>query len=150
MGGLPNQQFNHFEAAKSNLTEMIKLDPYDSTAYGELGFFLLDQNCIDEAAVNFARAAQLGPPAVGMHTYYYAKSLQLLGNHEAAVSALYEVTKIDNEALSPWLDLIEYNLEIKEMDKAKEIITNVLKNPTYRSQLEADEISQLEAQFETL
>lgn len=145
-----NQQFNHFEAAKSNLTEMIKLDPYDSTGYGELGFFLLDQNCIDEAAVNFARAAQLGPPAVGMHTYYYAKSLQLLGNHEAAVSALYEVTKIDNEALSPWLDLIEYNLEIKEMDKAKEIITNVLKSPTYRSQLEADEISQLEAQFETL
>lgn len=145
-----NQRVNHLEAMKSNLKEMIKIDPYDSTGYGELGFFLLDQNCVDEAAINFERAAQLGPPAVGMHTYYYAKSLQLLGNHEAAVNALYEVTKIDNDAISPWLDLIEYNLEIKEIDKAKKIISNVLKNPTYRSQLEADEISQLEAQFQTL
>jgi len=42
----------------------------------------LEQNCINEASVNFARAVELGPPAVGMHTYYYAKSLQLLGNNE--------------------------------------------------------------------
>ncbi|MGQ3892024.1 tetratricopeptide repeat protein [Legionella sp. CNM-4043-24] len=145
-----NRQFNHFEAAKSNLTEIIKLDPYDSTGYGELGFFFLEQNCINEASVNFARAAELGPPAVGMHTYYYAKSLQLLGNNEAAVSSLYEVTKIDKDAVSPWLDLIEYYLEIKAIDKAKEIITSILKNPTYRSQLEADEISQFEAQLDKL
>lgn len=142
-----NQQFNHAEATKSNLVEMIELDPYDSTGYAELGFYLLDQNSIEEACTNFARAAELGPPAVGMHTYYYAKSLQLLGNNEAAVNALYEVTKIDKDAISPWLDLIEYNLETNALDKAKEIITNILKNPTYRSQLESEEIRHLEAQL---
>ncbi len=145
-----NQLLNEFDAAKSNLTEMIKLDPYDSTGYAELGFFFLAQNCIEEASINFSRAAELGPPAVGMHTYYYAKSLQLLGNNKAAISALYEVTKIDKEALSPWLDLIELNIEINAIDKAKEIITHVLKNPTYRFQLEADEISQLKIQLDKL
>lgn len=143
-----NQQLNNFEAAKSNLEEMIKLDPYDSTGYAELGFFLLYQNCIEESYINFARAVELGPPAVGMHTYYCAKSLQLLGKKEDAVSALYKVTEIDKEAVSPWLDLIEHNIEINAIDKAKEIITHVLRNPTYRNQLEASEISQLETQLE--
>lgn len=145
-----NQQFANFATARSNLAEMIRLDPYDSTGYAELGFFLLAQNCIEEASVNFARAVELGPPAVGMHTYYYAKSLQLLGNNQAAISALYKVTQLDKEALSPWLDLIELHLKTKATNQAKEIITLVLKDPTYRSQLETEEISQLEAELEKL
>lgn len=40
-----------------------------------------------EAANYFKLASELGPPAVGMHTYYYGKCLYELGKTEHAIAA---------------------------------------------------------------
>lgn len=129
--------------AEINLNEMISIDPFDSTAYGELGFFLLNNDRYDEAAEAFDKAARLGPPAVGMHTYYYAKCLQAMNRDNDAAKILYEVTKLDKNAVSPWFDLVEHNVNIKNPEEAKKIAERILNNQIYKEQLDDEEILML-------
>lgn len=139
-----NTSLDQLEQAKSNLNEMISLDPLDSTGYGEMAFFLLNIENYEEAASYFKSASEFGPPAVGMHTYYYGKCLQVLGRTDDALAALYESTKIDPDAVSPWLDLFDYYLEMNNQTKTKEIASRLLTNPVYRNQLEQEEIDEIE------
>lgn len=78
--------YNQLHHAESCLSEMITLDPHDSSGYGEMAFFLLNQDRVQEAESSFKRAAELGPPAVGMHTYYYGKSLHLLDKNNGSMN----------------------------------------------------------------
>ena len=135
-------RLNQPESAKAHLIDMTELDPFDSTGYAELAFFLFDRAHFEKASHYFKRATELGPPGVGMHTYYYAKCLQYLGKESDAIINFYEATKIDREAVSPWLDLIQSYLNNDQLDKAKEIIKLVLNEPSYKNQLEDDEASQ--------
>lgn len=137
-----NIYHNQLDFAYSNLTEMISLDPFDSTAYAEMGFFLFQQNVFKEASSYFKKAISLGPPAVGMHTYYYAKCLQELGKKNAAYY-LHQAAAIDKEAISPWLDLIDHYLGSKEIIEATKIAKRILKIKKYREQLEKDETTAL-------
>jgi len=139
-----NVYLNQIDSAKANLIEMTELDPFDPTGYAELAFFLFDHECFEEAAYYFKRAVELGPPGVGMHTYYHAKCSQYLGKNCEAITLFYEATKIDHEAVSPWLDLIQAYFDNDQLDKAKDIIRLVLSNPIYKNQLEDDEANQFE------
>lgn len=125
--------------AEINLTEMISIDPFDSTGHAEMGFFLLNQSRYKEASIFFNNAIKLGPPAAGMHAYYYAKSMQEIGKIDEAILAFKKATKLDNEAISPWLDLLDLYLENNETKKAKKIATLILNTPVYKEQIEDDE-----------
>lgn len=133
---------NRLDSAYSNFVEMIALDPFDSIAYAEMGFFLLQQNNFKEASPYFKKAISLGPPAVGMHAYYYAKCLQELGRKDA-IQYLYKATELDKEAISPWLDIIDYYLSKKETVKLKITVKHILKSQRYRDQLEENEYESL-------
>lgn len=135
-----NTSLGQLVQAKSNLTEMIKIDPFDSTGYSEMGFFLSSHEKYEEAASQFKLASELGSPGVGMNTYYYAKCLQMLGKTDDAIVVLYESTKIDPEAVSAWIDLFDYYTDTNNITKQKEIALILLTNPIYRNQLEKDEI----------
>jgi Tfp pilus assembly protein PilF len=134
---------NQFDKAEANLFEMSQLDIFDSTAYGELGFFFLSRNCFVKAAEAFKKAVKLGPPAVGMHNYYYAKCMQNLEKFDEAIEILHKTTKLDPTAISPWLDLIDLNISNGKPIDAKYIANNLLKNSIYTDQLELDEITTL-------
>lgn len=138
-----NMHLNQFDLAEKNLIEMTLIDPNDSTAFGELGFLLFNQERIAEAADAFKQAAKLGPPAVGMHTYFYAKCLQEMGQDNEAMKTLYKAAELDKNAVSPWLDIVELYTSMNKQDKAKSVAQSILANSDYMEQLEEDEISML-------
>ena len=138
-----NTSLGLLEQAKSNLTEMVNIDPFDSTGYSEMAFFLSNHDKYEEAASHFKLASELGSPGVGMNTYYYAKCLQILGKTDDAIVVLYESTKTDPEAVSPWIDLFDYYSDANNLTKQKEIALVLLTNPIYRNQLEEDEIDKM-------
>ena len=139
-----NSHLQLFKEAENNLREMISINPFDSTAYSELGFFLMKFNKHEEAANNFKLAIKLGPPGVGMNAYYYATCLQQLGKNEDAVSAFYQCISYDHHAISPWLELFDYYVTNDKTDETRKIAKHLLSTKTLREQLEPEEIEKLE------
>jgi tetratricopeptide (TPR) repeat protein len=131
---------NNIKLAEESLIEMISLDPNDSTGYAEMGFLLFNHNRIDEAATFFQKAANAGPPAVGMHLYYYAKCLLILNRGDDAEKILYESIEIDPFAITPCLELVSYYQSSGKLSNAKKIISMILSESKYRDQLTSDEI----------
>lgn len=135
------------ELAEKNLSELLKLDPYDSTGFSEMGIFMLKRDRFEEAVVQLKQAIQLGPPGVGMNTYFYAKALQASGKQSDAITALYTVTEMDQEAISPWLDLFDYHLHIQSIEEARHIVKHIFSTPALYDQLEENELVKLQTVF---
>lgn len=135
---------NHLDEAEESLNEMIKVDPYDSTSFSEMGIFLMKYNRFEEAGIHFKKAALLGAPGVGMNTYFYAKTLEQLGKENEAIDALYEVTEIDEIAISPWLDILEYYTKSNMTDKAREVASHIAQVPELKDQLEENELVKIQ------
>lgn len=131
---------NDNKKAETCLKEMIQIDPFDSTAYSELGFFYIRYNDYDKGAEYFKKAMELGPPGMGMNIYYYATCLEKLGNGLEAINYLYRSADIDKQALSPWLDLLNFYSEKKQFDKTKHISNHIFHTPILKEQLEEHEI----------
>lgn len=125
--------------AEHYLQEMTTLDPYDSTGYSELGFFYFKIEDYDKAAIHFLKAITLGPPGTGMNAYYYAKTLEQLGKENEAVTYFYESTKLDPQAISPWLDLMNYYISQNQDKKVTEIANHIYTTSNLLEQLEDDE-----------
>jgi len=134
-------QFHRKKTKESEnyLLEMISIDPYDSIAYSELGFFYIKTESYENAVTQFKKALDLGPPGTGMNAYYYAKCLEKLGDEPNAVAMLYQSAEIDSQALSPWLDLMNYFGNKGQHHKAIEIANHINKTPILMEQLEEDE-----------
>ena len=130
--------------AKSNLKELLSIDPHDSTGFSELGFYYADKNAYELAVNHFESAMKLGAPGTGMNTYYYAKCLEKLGNQKDAIYFLRQAAKIDDQALSPWLDLLTLYSINNMTNKAKHVARYILNNPTMMEQLEEDEINDIQ------
>jgi tetratricopeptide (TPR) repeat protein len=127
------------EKAENYLCELITIDSHDSTGYSELGFFYLQTENYDKASQHFKSAIKLGPPGSGMNAYFYAKCLENLGREQESIEYLYESTKLDKDAISPWLDLMNYYIHQKQQDKASQIANHIYQSPTLFEQLEDDE-----------
>jgi tetratricopeptide (TPR) repeat protein len=125
--------------AENHLCELITIDPYDSTGYSELGFYYLNLESYEKAADCFRQALELGAPGVGMHTYYYAKCLENLGKDEEAIIYLYEATKLDEQGISAWLDLMNHFLQKNEHAQACQIANHIHSTPILTEQLEDEE-----------
>lgn len=136
---------NKMNSAEKYLKEMIEIDPYDSTGYSEIGFLYINLEKYDVASHHFKEAMELGPPGAGMNAYYYAKCLEKLGRDQEAITYLYEATKLDEEGLSPWLDLMNYFIDKKNQDKASEIANQIYNSPILFEQLEDDETKIIQA-----
>ena len=133
----------NFAKAEEYLRELCKLDPTDSVGHSELGLFLHRLEHFTEAATCFDHAARLGPPAVGMNIYFRAKCLERIGLHHEAASLLHEASTIDEEALSPLLDLF---LFYKNSDnaKAQTIAHKIMSSSVFLDQLAEDELQDLQ------
>lgn len=129
---------------ESYLNKMIQIDPYDSTGYSELGFHFVNIEDYKNASANFKKAMELGPPGTGMNAYYYAKCLEILGMHDEAIENLFKSTELDDQGISPWLDLAEYYVNQYHESKAIEIASHILNSPTLFEQLEKNEIIKLQ------
>jgi len=131
---------NQLKLAEENLLQLIKIDPYDSTGFSELGFFYIKNEMYDKAAHYFKVALELGPPGTGMNIYYYALCLEKLGNKNKALNFLYLATEIDKLAISPWLEILNYYLNDESYEKARKIAVNIYNDENLMEQLEHDEI----------
>jgi tetratricopeptide (TPR) repeat protein len=130
---------NEIKKAENYFCELITIDPHDSTGYSELGFFYLQTEDYNKASQHFKSAIKLGPPGSGMNAYFYAKCLENLGREHESIEYLYESTKLDKDAISPWLDLMNYFIHQKQQDKASQIANHIYQSPTLFEQLEDDE-----------
>ncbi len=131
--------------AENFLLEMIDLDIYDSTGYSELGLFYSNNELFQDALPMFKKAIQLGPPAVGMNTYYYGKCLELSGNTEMAMTAFYEAAQLDDESLSPWIDLFFIYWNTNQGCLAKKIAKHIFNTSTLKEQLLDDEVIKIKS-----
>ncbi len=127
------------KSAENYLQQLISLDPYDSTGFSELGFFYINSDSYEMAAKYFLKAIDLGPPGTGMNTYYYAKCLEKLGNLKDAIVYLQKSTLLDNEAISPWLDLLVIFNKQNQASETKKIATHIFNTNYLFDQLEDDE-----------
>jgi len=134
---------NKADIAISRLHEMINLDPFDSTAYSELGLLLFEQENYAEAIQMFHQARTLGPPGVGMNFYYEAKCHEFLGNMIKYVSLLESTTRIDPFAISPWLDLLDYYKNTAQNDMILKISKLILNQEILMEQLTTEEQQEL-------
>ena len=135
---------NEFITSKSYLEEMISLDPYDTTGYCELGMHYFKRNDFENAAKNFHRALTLGPPAAAMNSYYCAKSLALTGKPDEAFKYYTKCIELDDQALSPYLELIEYFLQEQKTNEARNLAKIVKQTPILFEQLEEYEADNIE------
>lgn len=129
----------NLEKAEAYLREMTVLDPLDSTGFTELGFFLAKQGRHSEAEKSFLTASLLGPPAVGMTLYYAAKACQSYGNEGRALEMFHEVAEIDPSAISPWLEILNYYIKIRNANEGSLLAKRILANPDLKDQLNEDE-----------
>ena len=134
-------------AAEKALLEMTQIDPMDSTAFSELGFFYFKNGLLEKSKEAFEAAEQLGPPAVGMNLYYKAKILQEQKKWNEAVIAFERAADVDPYAVSPWLDLIECQMQLGAKTKAQNAATHILKTTELNEQLEDSERQQIEALY---
>jgi hypothetical protein len=136
-----SEQQGNMLKTKDHLQEMLALDLYDSTGYSQYGFFLFDQQKFQEASIYFKLAYFLGSPAVAMNLYYYAQSLSCLPNidQQEIIKILYEVTTIDPDAISPLLDLFEYEKTANNQNNMQAIANKILSNNNLSEQLTTEE-----------
>tara|TARA_R110000868_G_scaffold381713_1_gene648121 strand:- start:298 stop:876 length:579 start_codon:yes stop_codon:yes gene_type:complete len=135
---------NHKDA-EIYLNKMIALDPYDSTAYSELGLHQANRNEYIGATASFKQAVKLGPPGTSMNTYYYAKCLEITGNIHDSIEYLHKSASLDTTAVSPWLDLHELYNRNNDKINATSCVKHILSTPTLRNQLATNEIRNLES-----
>ncbi len=132
-----------FTLAETYLREMCDLDPYDCVGYCELGLFLNKRERYAEAADCFIKGAKLGPPGVGMNTYFYAKCFEALSQHQKALAALEQACLLDDEAVSPLLDLFFYYKDT-DAEKANAIAKKIVASSSLMEQLDETEATQLQ------
>lgn len=130
-------------AAEKIFQEMVEIDPFDSTAYSELGFLLSDLKRYEEASENFKKAMSLGSPGIGMNTYYYAYCLRLMGKKREAVDYLYMSSKFDKKAISPLLDILEILDPLEKRDEISKIAKKIFETPVLKGQLTDEEITHI-------
>lgn len=138
----------YFHQGKDDLAEicfeeMMELDPFDATVYSEYGFSLLQLNKLQQAEVQFAKSVELGPPGVSMHLYYQAYCLQLQNQLEKSIGLLQQSILLDEEAVSPYLDLLELYSKLNKKQEYRQIVEKLLCDEKLRSQLSVDEIAEL-------
>lgn len=122
---------------------MTELDPYDSTAYSEYAFYFLKSNKPKLAEKKFSEAVKHGPPGVAMHLYYEAHCCKILNQNKKSTKLLLESIKADDQAVSPYLDLLTTYRQLDEKQKYTEILTKLLTSKKLRSQLTKNEICEM-------
>ncbi|MBV8803206.1 MAG: hypothetical protein JO131_09670 [Gammaproteobacteria bacterium] len=133
----------NYNSAKENLLEIISLDPFDSVGYCEMGILLSKQKNFLEAKRYFAKAASLGPPGVGMNTYFQAKCSEYLGIEKDYYKNLLNAALIDKKSLSPMLDLFRYYKSKKIKSRSIKTARNILSSNILCEQLLPEELSEL-------
>ncbi len=134
-------QKNYTEAEKC-LEEVCKLDPFDFVGYCEMAMFLSRLDRFSEANFYFEKAAVLGPPGVGMNTYFQAKCLEKISRNNEAILTLQKASAIDPNAVSPLLDLFYY-YKNNNSNKFKEIAKKIMVSATLVEQLNPDELYEI-------
>lgn len=125
------------------LKEMISIDPLDSTGYCELGMHFFKSANYQNAYLNYQKAIDLGPPGLAMNSYYCGKSLEMLGKTKEAKEYYQGCIALDDQAISPYLELVSIYTSLNKIDYAKEIVKKIKNTPILYEQLEEDEIKQL-------
>ena len=139
-----NIQVENYTKAEALFSEICELDPFDSVGYCEMGVLLHRVNRFSDAAYYFKKAALLGPPGVGMNTYFQAKCLEQISSQEKFVSVLHQAAEIDKNAISPLLDLFHYYKD-QCPSNSKNIAKKILSSPILKKQLTQHEINNLES-----
>jgi tetratricopeptide (TPR) repeat protein len=136
-----NLRNNKIEEAEASLIELTLIDPYDSTGFSELGLFYIQLENYAKASQFFYKALELGPPGVGMNTYYYAKCLEQLGETQDSIKYLHKTTEVDKEAISPWLDLMSLYEKNNNENQCRHIANFINTNKVLMEQMEDNEIA---------
>lgn len=123
--------------AEAHLRTMVAIDRCDSTALSELGLFLLEQERFTEAERTFRKAAELGPPAVGMNRFFEGLCSKHRGRLVRAAAAFREAAKRDPLALSPHLELLTLPAGRPGTALRRRTVAHVLGTPMLRRQLTA-------------
>ena len=125
------------------LNQMIKIDPKDSVGHSELGLHHYNSDEPIKAAKYFRRAAQLGPPAVGMNWYYFGLCELAAGRNQSAIKAFGKAISTDPHGISAWLELFDLAGQQNQNKKQKGIARHLLAKPGLRGQLDENEIFSL-------
>lgn len=142
-----NMHKKQFIKAENNLCEITFINSLDSTAYSELGLFLMKLDRHEDASMNFKKASELGPPGVGMNTYFYAKYLQKVGKPAEAIKMFYECIAYDPVAISPWLEIFEYHVHQNNNYELNNVAKHILFNTQLVEQLEIDELKKIRSYY---
>jgi len=125
------------------LERILALDPWDSTAYSELGLHFYKAGEWATAGKHFSKAIDLGPPALGMNAYFKAETELHLNNEGAAEAMFLRASEIDPTGLSPRLSLISLFSKQGRSDDARRLAKSVLATPDLQSQLTSEESEEL-------
>lgn len=91
----------------------------------------------------FAKAVDLGPPGVSMHLYYQAHCWQVQNLPEKSIALLQQSILSDEEAVSPYLDLLALYSQLNQKQEYTKIVNKLLIDKKLRSQLSDDELKEL-------
>jgi len=134
---------NRFTQAETCLREMCELDPYDSAGYCEMGMLLGRLERHKEAEEYFRKAAELGPPGVGMNTYFRAKCIEKTTSISEADPILRQAYHFDKNAISPLLDLFYHYKNNHNQTELQKIISTILSSPVLVDQLTEQELAEI-------
>lgn len=129
-----------FVAAEKALREAWKLDSNDSVTAAELAHFYYRTDDFSTALEFFDRSTELGPPSLGMNTYFKAKCLNHLGKTEQALKDFELSARLDPYGVSSMLELIDIHLSRSDRSKACKYAQKLLLDPILLNQLSADEV----------
>ncbi len=121
------------------LERMVTVDPYDSTAFSELGLFSLRKEKYTVAFEHFAQAARLGPPAFAMNLFYAAVCLIEVKNYILAIEYLDKSIAADDLALSPLILLFQCYQNTSQFEAALYIRNKILTTEDLRDLLDDSE-----------
>lgn len=134
---------NEVIKAENCLREICELDPYDSVGYCEMGLLLNKLGRYDEAEKYFHNATTLGPPGVGMNTYFRAKCIEQVSSISNAIPVLKNACFLDKNAISPLLDLFHHYKNNNNFVEAKNIAIRILESSMLVEQLDKDELTEI-------
>lgn len=88
------------ELAEHRARRVLEVDPLDPRAHIELAEILLTRDKIAEAAANYRKAAELGPPGTAIAWYMAGQCYETLGHLEHACDCFVSALKVDSFGVS--------------------------------------------------
>lgn len=136
---------NDLDLALERIKEATSLDPWDSRAHIEIGEILFRRGELDKAAIEYIKAARLGPPGTSLGYYMAGYCYDNLDEYELALDYYINSLNMDNLSISSLIGIIKTSKKLGNLpvlNFAKEYIEKIEEQNLFDS-LDIDNIRKL-------